>query len=273
MAEALSACRSEDFALADEICHQALQLLKTYQDNNSWPQRKVLLATVYLYDFMGKISLSVGDYDRAERLFKECMKGAIQSGRPQDDDAVVELSLKLAMIYALQKKHDDAEIGYNFCIETQQKKLENTKDMDEQTVVNTNALLGMCLHSYGKYLIQNKKYSQAEEKIRESVTLARKYMGENHPQVPVIYCDLANAAAMQEKFEYSLECLEEGKKLARPNSVDMVWLLVNQGPVEAKRNDMRCAKTGCNKAKQIAEKLKHETLIKAAEECFNRISI
>ena len=132
---------------------------------------------------------------------------------------------------------------------------------------------GWTLHSYGKYLIQNKKYSQAEEKIRESVTLARKYMGENHPQVPVIYCDLANAAAMQEKFEYSLECLEEGKKLARPNSVDMVWLLVNQGPVEAKRNDMRSAKTSCNKAKQIAEKLKHETLIKAAEECFNRISI
>ena len=272
MSNAFAACRSEDFALADEICHDALQLLKKFNDGGVWPQRKVLLATVYLYDFMGKISLSVGDYERAEKLFKECMKGCIQSGRPQDDDAIIELSMKLAMIYALQKKHDDADLGYNFCIDTQRKKLENTKDMSSEAVKNGHALLGMCLHSYGKYLIQNKKYKEAEEKIEESVALAKKYMGDNHPQVPVIYCDLANAAAMQGKYDYSLECLNKGRQLAKPDSVDMVWLLINQGPVEAKKNDIRSAKISCNKAKEIAQKMKHQTLIEASEECFKRIN-
>ena len=60
---------------------------------------------------------------KAERLFKDVMQRQLQNGVPQNDNSIIEMSLKLAALYAEWGQDDKAEKGYKFCIEEQEKKI------------------------------------------------------------------------------------------------------------------------------------------------------
>ena len=272
--QAIEAGQKDDFKTSDKLCHEALALIKSYGEKNLWPEKKVILATVFVFDFMGKQSMANGDLKRAEVLFKECIKGLIEAGREQNDDAVIELSLKLALIYASQRKFKDADIGYNFCIDTQRKKLQEDGALAKGTheeQVNSHALLGMCLHAYGKFLIAQKQFDKALESMDECVQIADKWLSKEHPQLPVLYCDLANAYTLNDKFDDAMTSIERAEVLAKQDSPTMVWILCNKGPIEARTQKKRRAKSTCASAAGIANKLNNQKLVRASEECFKRI--
>lgn len=54
--------------------------------------------------------------DPAERLFTTVMGRLIAKGTPQNDPAVIEISLKLSDIYGLKGDHEKAELGFQFCV-------------------------------------------------------------------------------------------------------------------------------------------------------------
>ena len=68
-----------------------------------------------------------GDYMRCERLFKTVLSHELSSGTAEDDNKVVSISLKLASALARSggARDAEAEIGFRFCVEQQQKKVEN----------------------------------------------------------------------------------------------------------------------------------------------------
>ena len=78
-----------------------------------------------LYVYVGLANSAFGMFrlDEAEKLFKEVIKGLMLQGRREDDDALMEVSLKLAQIYAIESKHEDANTGYLYCINLLEKKL------------------------------------------------------------------------------------------------------------------------------------------------------
>lgn len=66
-----------------------------------------------------------GDYMKAERIYKDVMKRVMSKGVAAEDNSMIEMSLKLAKVYASWQQHDKAVLGFQFCIKTQEKKVKN----------------------------------------------------------------------------------------------------------------------------------------------------
>ena len=82
-----------------------------------------IFAKTNIYDSLADMALGMGQLEKAERLYKETMKGCLQQGLPQDDNAIIELSIKVASIYAMMDKRPEAEQGLLYCIKAQDAKL------------------------------------------------------------------------------------------------------------------------------------------------------
>jgi len=67
----------------------------------------------------------------------------MKGGQKESDNSIVEISVKLASIYAMQNKDEAAEIGFKFCMDTMnQKAKEEGGILGAET--NTLALQGLC---------------------------------------------------------------------------------------------------------------------------------
>ncbi|XP_069047212.1 tetratricopeptide repeat protein 19, mitochondrial isoform X3 [Lepisosteus oculatus] len=110
---------------ANRILHQAIRLAH---------QAKNTQAITYTYSMMANLALVQGQFPEAEKLFKAAMSFLLASGAQEDDNAVIEMSLKLASIYASQNKPELAEHGFEFCAESLEAKIEKQKDLPEGTL-------------------------------------------------------------------------------------------------------------------------------------------
>ena len=165
--------------------------------------QQVLEGKVYIYDGMANVAFAMFKLDEAEKLYKETVKGLLQQKKEKDDNAIIEISFKLATIFAMERRYREAQESYLFCINLLDKKLKtvdrNTLRADdpddEDGNLNTLALLGMCTSSYGKFLILRNKYDEAHETLVKAVTIAKQVFGEDDNQVAVLYNDLATVAS------------------------------------------------------------------------------
>ena len=61
---------------------------------------------------------------KSERLFKDVMSRILANGSvEQDDNKIIEMSLKLSQVYAVWGDHEMAEAGFRFCVDTQERKV------------------------------------------------------------------------------------------------------------------------------------------------------
>ncbi|XP_051680417.1 tetratricopeptide repeat protein 19, mitochondrial isoform X3 [Oryctolagus cuniculus] len=107
---------------AEKMLHDALRL--AYQSDNK-------KAITYTYDLMANLAFIRGQLENAEQLFKATMSYLLGGGMKQEDNAIIEISLKLASIYAAQNKQEFALAGYEFCISTLEDKIEKEKELAE----------------------------------------------------------------------------------------------------------------------------------------------
>ncbi|XP_023586827.1 tetratricopeptide repeat protein 19, mitochondrial isoform X1 [Trichechus manatus latirostris] len=164
---------------AELILHDALRL--AYQSGNN-------KAITYTYDLMANLAFIHGQLENAEKLFKATMSYLLGGGMKQEDNAIIEISLKLASIYAAQNRQEFALAGYEFCISTLEEKMEREKELAEDIMsveekANTRLLLGMCLDSYARYLLFTKQPSQAQKMYEKALRISEEIQGERHPQV------------------------------------------------------------------------------------------
>ncbi|KAM9045193.1 tetratricopeptide repeat protein 19, mitochondrial isoform 5-T5 [Megaptera novaeangliae] len=136
-------------AEAELILHDALRL--AYKSDNK-------KAITYTYDLMANLAFIRGQLENAEKLFKATMSHLLGGGMQQEDNAIIEISLKLATIYAAQNRQELALAGYEFCISTLEEKIEREKELSEDTLsVSTRYergseahVLPVCAHCGGK---------------------------------------------------------------------------------------------------------------------------
>ncbi|XP_061032720.1 tetratricopeptide repeat protein 19, mitochondrial isoform X4 [Eubalaena glacialis] len=199
-------------AEAELILHDALRL--AYKSDNK-------KAITYTYDLMANLAFIRGQLENAEKLFKATMSHLLGGGMQQEDNAIIEISLKLATIYAAQNRQELALAGYEFCISTLEEKIEREKELSEDTLsvstryereeaklmfclfvliaegrarrvmlgtewveekANTHLLLGMCLDTYARYLLFSKQPSQAQRMYEKALQISEEILGERHPQ-------------------------------------------------------------------------------------------
>lgn len=66
----------------------------------------------YVYDVMANLAFEVGEFEKAEKLFKSVMQRILAAGTPQDDLKIVHMSLKMAKI--LEFKGDLLYVNFTY---------------------------------------------------------------------------------------------------------------------------------------------------------------
>ncbi|XP_016000615.1 tetratricopeptide repeat protein 19, mitochondrial isoform X3 [Rousettus aegyptiacus] len=196
---------------AELILHDALRL--AYQSDNK-------KAITYTYDLMANLAFVRGQLENAEKLFKATMSYLLGGGMQQEDNAIIEISLKLASIYAAQNRQEFALAGYEFCISTLEEKIEKEKELAEDILsveekANTHLLLGMCLDAYARYLLFSKQPSQAQRMYEKALHISEEILGERHPQTIVLMSDLATTLDAQGHFDEACVYVQKASDLAR----------------------------------------------------------
>ncbi|XP_070335282.1 tetratricopeptide repeat protein 19, mitochondrial isoform X7 [Odocoileus virginianus] len=179
---------------AELILHDALRL--AHKSHNT-------KAIAYTYDLvtplsslnrrrwcrraMANLAFIRGQLENAEKLFKATMSYLLGEGMQQEDNAIIEISLKLATIYAAQSRQELALAGYEFCISTLEEKIERERELSEDVLsaddkANTRLLLGMCLDTYARYLLFSQQPSQAQRMYEKALQISEEILGERHPQ-------------------------------------------------------------------------------------------
>ncbi|XP_068196430.1 tetratricopeptide repeat protein 19, mitochondrial [Antennarius striatus] len=202
----------DQFQAASGFLHQAAAL--AHQTNNNQ-------AIIYTYSLMANLAYVQGQLDNAEKLFKAAMSFMLSGGTPEDDNAVIEMSLKLATIYAEQNKVELAEHGFRFCTESLEAKLEKELPAEEQTEETgalrkeTRLLLGLCLDSRARYRASKRRLLQAEQDYQSALDICRQEQGDAHPQTLVLMSDLATVLDLQGRHDDALELIQRAVDLSR----------------------------------------------------------
>ena len=200
-------------------------------------------------------------------LFKDTLKGLLEAGVEKDDNSIVEISLKLSMIYALLKRETEAAQGYKFCISTMEKNLE--KEPDDQ---NTAALLGLSIDSYARFLLLRHNYIESLKQMERSLELAIKVFGESHTQPLVIMNDIATVCMMTKDYDlgmkYMKRAIKTGEKIKSP---EMAAFYCNIGAIYLHKHQLEEAQRNCEHAAELAQKLGDKQSKLHAQSCLEQI--
>ncbi|XP_064799224.1 tetratricopeptide repeat protein 19, mitochondrial-like isoform X2 [Oncorhynchus masou masou] len=196
---------------ANGFLHQAIAL--AHQSRNTQ-------AIIYTYSLMANLAYVQGELDNAEKLFKAAMSFMLSGGTPEDDNGVIEMSLKLATIYAGQNKNDLAETGFQFCTESLEAKLEKFKELpaeeqSEELRMETRLLLGLTLDSHARYMAATHHLSRAALDYKRALLICQEEQGETHPQSLVLLSDLATILDLQGRHDEALPLVKQAVELSR----------------------------------------------------------
>ncbi|XP_072496146.1 tetratricopeptide repeat protein 19, mitochondrial isoform X2 [Notamacropus eugenii] len=196
---------------AERILHEALHLAH---------KADIKKAIIYTYDMMANLAFMRNQLEKAEKLFKATMSHLLIGGMKQEDNAIIEISLKLASIYATLKRQEFAFAGYEFCISTLERKITREKALTEEIMpaeekANTHLLLGMCYDSYARYLLDISRLSDAQKMYEKALQISREIRGERHPQTVVLMNDLATTLDAQGRFDEAYTYVKRASELAR----------------------------------------------------------
>ncbi|XP_044139696.1 tetratricopeptide repeat protein 19, mitochondrial [Bufo gargarizans] len=217
---------------AEEILHKTLRLAHECKSKR---------AIIYTYDLMANLAFLRGQYDNAEKLFKTTLVYMMDGGAKQDDNSFIEISLKLASIYAALNQKDLALEGFQFCIINLNEKIEREKDLPEEILTaeektNTRLLLGLSLDSYARYLVANSQILHAQTMYERALQICKEEQGELHPQTVNLLSDLATVLEAQGRFDeaytYIKQAHEIAEKTEHPNQHvilgNMAMILLHQ---------------------------------------------
>ena len=164
----------------------------------------------------------------------------LAAGEPPDSNAVVEISLKLAELYAATGALEKAEQGFTFCLTAQQRKLG-----DGMADTDTLGLAGLVLDQRAQFLLQQDRLEEAEAAWREAVRVAVQLHGEEGEQTLVVTNSLATLLSMRGQHKAAAESLRRVVAAAREQeSEHLPAFLVNLGLVLLKQVPSVCFK-GC----------------------------
>ncbi|XP_057190968.1 tetratricopeptide repeat protein 19, mitochondrial isoform X2 [Triplophysa rosa] len=221
---------------ANVFLHKAVRLAHQTHNND---------AIIYTYSLMANLAFVQGQLDNAEKLFKAAMSYMLSGGTPQDDNAVIEMSLKLASIYATQNKNELAEHGFQFCTESLEAKIEKHKDLPLESLSDeerkdTRLLLGLSLDARARYLAANRHFTRACRDYRHAMQICQEEQGESHPQSLVLMSDLATVLDLQGKHDEALAHVKRAIELAQASGHpdqhvllgNMAGILMHKGEFE-----------------------------------------
>lgn len=268
---------------AETLYHEALKIGAGQYEHKQLDDRRWLLMRINIYDLMANLAMQAGKLPEAERLYKEVIKACLQHGVGQEDESVIELSVKLASIYAMQQRKEEAEQGYKFCIDASRKKIQQTDGVVEADT-NTLALLGISTQGYARYLMSLKRYAEARRYFEEAHEVAVEVYGREHPQTLVVLNDAGAAAMLSGDYAAATEHFGEAVETTerrRQETAESEATAGGDGGLSAFRYNLAaaCMKTGdltrarslCADVLRCAKESGDGGLARQAEQCLRDV--
>ncbi|KOC70529.1 Tetratricopeptide repeat protein 19-like protein, mitochondrial [Habropoda laboriosa] len=222
----------------------------------------------YVYDVMANLAYDLNDFKKAEKLFISVLKRLIAKGIPEDDLAVIHISIKIADIYDKIGNVEKAENGYKFCLENLQNHL--AKDSENQDVLQ---LLGLNLEKYASMLFSRAQYTDALKYFIQAYDVSIKVNGEDSEQTVVLLNDLGSANYMLQKYDKAIEYLTKAAELGKkfPDMIDLGFIHVNLGNTLIEKGLYEEAKNNCSEGERLAKDGNNEESMIEAKKCLEKI--
>lgn len=256
------ALKNGELNKAEQLLHVAL---KTAQEGQN------RLAVTYIFDLLANLAYQREEYTKAENLFKEVLQRMLADGMPEDDNAVVEISLKLASVYASRKDYEKAVEGFHFCIGTQETKIKKIgeKNLDEDTLL----LWAMSMDWYARFLLSIQKYEMAKIHFIKAYEMSERVNGPGHSQTAVLLNDIGSVCSLQKNYAEAVEYLEKAIDAARiSQSADIASFYVNLGAIYLQQEILSNAERYCKEGLLLARKMKNEEAVDEANSCLVEIN-
>lgn len=251
--------QKKEFEKAEQLLHVALRQAQTLQHYDG---------ITYVYDIMANLAYDTNDFKKAHQLFTSVLQRLITKGVPENDLAVIHISLKLASMYNKAGDFKNAEKGYKFC-------LHNLKNNLSQDSENTDALqlLGITLEWYGSMLFSQSYYKEALNYFTQAYNICVKINGEEHDETVVLLSDLGSVNYMLQEYDQAIEYLSKALELGKkfPDMDHLSAVHINLGNILLLKGLYEEAKMNCNEGKRLAkDKNDNESMVEA-EKCLEKI--
>lgn len=145
-------------------------------------------------------------------------------------------------------------------------------ETEEYEKQDTEALLGMALETYGRFLMGQRRLDEAVAALHRATAIAEGVLGENSGQYLVLLNDLATAHILQKHFDTALKVLNKAITLgSKNNSRELPALYCNLGAVFLRTSKIDAAAEACTKGQKLANE-KHDSLaLGMAKNCLMKI--
>ena len=257
-----------EVAKSEQLLHLALRAAQDLRHEK---------AQTYIIDELANNAYEAGNYQKAEKLFKDTAQKLILSGVPTDDNAIIHISGKLACMYALVNEDEKAGQGFTFCLRVLEKRASEGAE-DQETL----ALLTLITSWYGEFLFSRSRFSEAVALFRRAHQVSLKVNGAHHHHTLLQLNNQAAACSMAGRLEEAAACLmqaitdsqESGDELDH----DLPSYYVNLANVylqelkNAGREDrlavLERAEQACDKAVHFSRVLANSEAASEAEKCL-----
>nr|XP_042713902.1 tetratricopeptide repeat protein 19, mitochondrial isoform X6 [Chrysemys picta bellii] len=205
-----------------------------------------------------KLSIMKGELEEAERILHEAVRLSHQSDN------------KKAIIYTYDLMANLAFLRGQLDSVSKVLSLESVKSpvlclrssegcLQSEERANTYLLLGLCLDSYGRYLLANKQLPGAQRMYERALQISKEVQGDTHPQTVVLMNDLATVLDAQGLYEEAYTHVKRASELAKQTEHPEEHMVLNNlAGILMHKEDFLQAKEVYRKALKQAE-LKGDT--------------
>jgi len=272
----------ENFELAEEHYHAALRINDEQKSKGVVDDTKAMSHRAWILDAMANLAMNEHKPYKAEKLFKEVIQLLILLGAPETSPPVLEISVKLANLFAVMdetEKREQAEVGYKFAIDSQKKTVEQIvklveagEDIPETAVKDAKALLGWAHQSYAFFLLDERRKEEGVAEIHHSIDIARAVYGEESESFATMLNDSASAMADKNLFEEATALLEKSLALGKGKGWDAEPAFrINLGIIAIHRKLFADAERYCQSGMELAVKMKSSDGVEEAARCLTEL--
>lgn len=255
--------QKKEYDKSENILHMALKLAQERQD---------MQAQRYIFDLLANVAFEKGDFPKAEKLFIQVTKELLATGTPYDDNAIIEISLKLAAIYSQRDEREKALAGFQFCISTQQKKLEaiDTDAMETLSPSDKDTVLlwAMSLDWFARYLLACGMLKEAKENFQRALEVSEKVNGVSHPQSLVLLNDIGSVHSLLKEHDLAIANFKRAIQMSDSDSTDVPAFYCNLGATYLQTGNKSKGEAACRTALTLARKLKNTDAESDALDCL-----
>ncbi|XP_055329046.1 tetratricopeptide repeat protein 19 homolog, mitochondrial-like [Paramacrobiotus metropolitanus] len=233
---------------AEDLLHIAMGFAKQIQDYK---------AESYILDMLANIYFEEKKYRKAEETFKEVLRRELSTGRSEDNEAVIEISAKLAKIYAEQGHIDKAKLGFDFCLEHLEKKLENVPEDQKEAIAD---LLLKVVHWGSEFFLRledkaENSVTHATSLIEKGLDKAKQLEQTGSEAYQLLANNLSTLYAWQHRVEEAISVMKETINLAVASEHwSLASFYLNLAHIYAENNDLANAEAMAKKALETGKK-------------------